>query len=120
MTMTDEKKPIIICTCSPGCPGFEKIDFVELGNRIQTELPKAKYAALFVQICEEPGLTFLKEYLNKNQTYVFSACKETRFKKLIKEALDEAEIEDSQIKVVNPAGISTDEAFNMIKEALEG
>ncbi|MHA1224950.1 MAG: hypothetical protein ACTSP3_17200 [Candidatus Heimdallarchaeaceae archaeon] len=69
----NSKREVIICTCSPGCPGFANIDFVALGNRVQTEIPDAKYALLFVQLCKDPGLTFLKEHLKKGTKYVFSA-----------------------------------------------
>lgn len=113
------KPEIIVCTCGSDCPGFKDRNLVELITRIRTELP-VEYAVAHPFLCDEDGERFLSVLLRKEGKYIIVACESRKQYKLLRDGFNMAGIDvDKQILPVGTAKMTTEQAFEAVKKAVE-
>jgi hypothetical protein len=113
------KKAVLMCTCSFACPSMKDINFGELTERIRLELPH-DYMLLHPRLCEENGESLMEDLLKSGVSYVTPACKEEKQKKLLRDGFAKAGIEmGSNWKPVSISFKTTEQALNDVKKALE-
>lgn len=113
------KKAILMCTCSFACPSMKDINFGELTERIRLELPH-DYMLLHPRLCEENGESLMEDLLKSGVSYVTPACKEEKQKKLLRDGFAKAGIEmGNNWKPVSISFKTTEQALNDVKVALE-
>ncbi len=82
--VNNQKKAILMCTCSFACPSMKDINFGELSERIRLELLH-DYMLLHPRLCEENGENLMSDLLKDNVIYITPACKEEKQKKLLRD-----------------------------------
>ena len=109
----------ILCVCTGKCPGFEEMDIWDLVNRVRVELP-VEYGFIHPQLCEEDGDRFLADFLQSHRKLIIAACAPTMQRKMFKQAFADAslDIENDLVKL-DIRKTTTDQAFEMVKAALE-
>jgi hypothetical protein len=113
------KKAVLMCTCSFACPSMKDINFGELTERIRLELPH-DYMLLHPRLCEENGELLMEDLLKSGVSYVTPACKEEKQKKLLRDGFAKAGIEmGGNWKPVSISFKTTEQALNDVKKALE-
>jgi len=119
--MSGEKQRygFILCVCTGKCPGFEEMDIWDLVNRVRVELP-VEYGFIHPQLCEEDGDRFLADFLQSHRKLIIAACAPTMQRKMFKQAFADAglDIENDLVKL-DIRKTTTDQAFEMVKVALE-
>jgi heterodisulfide reductase subunit A-like polyferredoxin len=108
-----------MCICTGQCPGFSKLNLWELINTVRSEMP-VEYAIVHPQLCVDDGDRFIKDYVKPGVKYVIGACDPKMQRKMFKEAFsDVGGNYDEQVIPLDLRNMSTEEAINKVKGAIE-
>lgn len=115
-----EQKPrFIMCICTGQCPGFSKLNLWELINTVRGEMP-VEYAIVHPQLCVDDGDRFIRDYIKPEAKYVIGACDPKMQRKMLKDAFSDAGGNyDEQVIPLDLRNMSTEEAMNKVKGAIE-
>jgi heterodisulfide reductase subunit A-like polyferredoxin len=89
-----------------------------LVNRIREQLD-VEYAVVHPQLCVDDGERFLKDLVKPESMYVIGACDPRMQRKLFGEALRQSGVDlEKQVVFLELKGLTTEEAYARVKEAL--
>ena len=119
--MSDEKTRygFILCVCTGKCPGYIDLDIWDLVNQVRVELP-VEFGFIHPQLCFDDGDRFLADFLKAKRKVIIAACAPTMQKKMFRDAFKEAGMDvDRDIVALDIRRMSTQAAFDLVKDALE-
>jgi len=112
----------LMCFCTGECPGFSKLELWKLINYVRNELD-VSYAVIHPQLCVDDGDRFLADYLKEgdgDQVYIVGGCDPRMQRKMFSEAFRTKGLNvEKQLVSLDLRNMSTEEAMNKVKEAVE-